>query len=165
MHGFSGLPLRTACFAGNTAIVHDLIKLGADVNAAGSDGPSAPLRLAQRRGHHDIVGLLRQHGAQAPSDVKAPQSLPVSELPSLEFPAAPAATGERPGNLIEFTLPEAMPAAAASPTADEGDFGEQTRLLSMDLFFDQLEAPAAEPEEAAGDGGIDLRLPPRGHRT
>lgn len=164
MHGFSGLPLRTACFTGNTAIVGDLIKHGADVNAAGSDGPSAPLRLARRRGHDDIFGLLLKHGALIPADVKAPQPVLNCALPPLEFPASPSPADQRPGNLIEFSLPETIPGAVASAPVDEGEFGEQTRLLSMDLFFEQQEAPPpapSAPAKAAGndDGGIDFWPP------
>lgn len=158
MHGCAGLPLRTACFSGNTAIVSTLIKHGADVNAAGSDGPSAPLRLARRRGHDDIFGLLLKHGAQVPDDVKAPQPVLNCAIPPLEFPAAPKPADERPGNLIEFSLPETTAATSASAEEGEGEFGEQTRLLSMDLFFDQQEVPPPEPAKAAGnaDGSIDF---------
>ena len=46
MHGCSGLPLRTACFEGNLAIVRELLNRGANPNAIASDGPGAPLRLA-----------------------------------------------------------------------------------------------------------------------
>ncbi|HSG23577.1 MAG TPA: hypothetical protein VLA64_11550 [Azonexus sp.] len=51
MHGFAGLPLRTACFEGNLAIVRELLNHGADINAIAGDGPSAPLRLAKRGKH------------------------------------------------------------------------------------------------------------------
>lgn len=150
MHGFTGLPLRTACFTGNTAIVADLIKHGADVNAAGSDGPSAPLRLARRRGHDDIFGLLLKHGAQVPADVSAPQPTLDCVLPPLDFPAAPPPpAGEPPGNLIEFTPPDPIPAV-------DDEFGEETRLLSMDLFFEQQDAPPVGSPEANPDGSIDF---------
>lgn len=163
MHGCRGLPLRTACFSGNTAIVSALIKHGADVNAAGSDGPSAPLRLARRRGHDDIFGLLLKHGAEVPADVNAPQPVLDFALPPLHFPASPAPAGERPGNLIEFSLPETLPEASASTASDEGEFGEQTRLLSMELFFEQQAAPPPEPAKAAdnADGSIDFWPPTR----
>ena len=39
MHGSRGLPLRTACFEGNLAIVRELLTYGANPNAAASHGP------------------------------------------------------------------------------------------------------------------------------
>lgn len=161
MHGFPGLPLRTACFTGNTAIVGDLIKHGADVNAAGSDGPSAPLRLARRRGHDDIFGLLLKHGAQVPPDVSAPQPALDVALPPLEFSAAPAKAppppaAEQPSAGLEFTLPDAA-------AGDDADFGEQTRLIGMDLLFEEEEtAPAISGSQPVNpDGSIDFWPPPR----
>lgn len=158
MHGCTGLPLRTACFSGNTAIVSTLLKYGANVNAAGSDGPSAPLRLARRRGHDDIFGLLLKHGAEVPADVNAPQPVIDCTLPPLDILASRPAAGELPGNLIEFSLPETTTTNIANASSDESEFGEQTRLLSMELFFEQQEAPPLEPARVSGnaDGSIDF---------
>ncbi|MBK6358074.1 MAG: ankyrin repeat domain-containing protein [Betaproteobacteria bacterium] len=63
MHGCRGLPLRTACFEGNLAIVRELLNHGANPNAVASDGAGAPLRLALRKGHQNIVDLLLENGA------------------------------------------------------------------------------------------------------
>lgn len=72
MHGDTGLPLRIACFKGHTAITEELIRRGANVNAANADGPGGPIRIAAKMHHRDIVHLLLQHGAELPADVKLP---------------------------------------------------------------------------------------------
>jgi len=141
MHGFHGLPLRTACFTGNLAIIRDLIKKGANINAAGSDGPSAPLRLAHRRGYHDVFGLLLQHGAEIPADIRAPLASEDISVPALDFsesqslppPPAPA-LDPHAGNLIEFT-PSFSQFQSENTPESEPEFGDKTRLLSMDLLF------------------------------
>lgn len=58
LHGHSGLPLRLACFFGHVAIVTELIERGANIFASNAEGPEAPLRIAARRNHQDIVDLL-----------------------------------------------------------------------------------------------------------
>jgi hypothetical protein len=67
MHGFVGLPLRTACFEGNVEIVQELLSRGVNINAIAGDGPNAPMRLAQRGKHQQVVTLLVQYGA-TPTD-------------------------------------------------------------------------------------------------
>jgi hypothetical protein len=57
-HGHSGLPLRLACFFGHVAIVRELIERGANIFAPNAEGPEAPLRIAARRNHQEIVDLL-----------------------------------------------------------------------------------------------------------
>lgn len=165
MHGHRGLPLRTACFAGNPTIVGDLIAHGADVNAPGSDGPSAPLRLARRRGHHDIFELLLAHGAHVPADLGALQTAVVAVPPRPPPTSAPSVPTSPPAPSVappEFTLPD----PASETPLDDGDFGERTRLISMDLMFDEDEfedpapvAPGVQPVNA--DGSIDFRPLPR----
>jgi ankyrin repeat protein len=124
MHGTCGLPLRAACFEGNEAIVRELLVHGANPNAAASDGPSAPLRLALRRGHKEIAALLLQQGAQIPPDTAIDPSILVLEV-------APLA-GEA-DNIIEFTRTETSLATEDRHTADS--FGTATNALSMDLLF------------------------------
>lgn len=138
MHGCSGLPLRTACFEGNRAIVGELLKHGANPNAMASDGPGAPLRLALRRGHQDIVDLLLHKGAILPDGVTiANQALDISfdSQPEEAEPSPPASSAE---NVIDFT-PSDLPAADSLMPTDEADspghFGTATSLLSMDLLF------------------------------
>lgn len=85
MHGQRGLPLRTACFTGNLAIIRELIIRGADINAAGGDGPSAPLRLALRCRHHGVVALLIKQGAHIPEGVTINSEI-LAKIDSLDVP-------------------------------------------------------------------------------
>jgi hypothetical protein len=64
VHGDAGLPLRTACFLGKLTIVAELLKRGANIHAPNGQGSSAPIRLASRGKHDEIVALLIEHGAQ-----------------------------------------------------------------------------------------------------
>lgn len=66
MHGHRGLPLRLACFLGHAAIVTELLRHGADVNAANGEGSGGPIRMAARGNHPGIVELLTAHGAASP---------------------------------------------------------------------------------------------------
>lgn len=171
MHGYSGLPLRTACFEGNLAIVRELLNRGANPNAVTSDGPGAPLRLALRKGHQDIADLLLQKGAMPLEGVTAPPETPDVSLPDevvtltppdnkpdniVEFTTSniprqtaaaidPSLPESKPGNLIEFSNSDTFP-----PTGDTekpSDFGTDTSLLSMDLLFlDENENPDASPQ-------------------
>lgn len=173
MHGCNGLPLRTACFEGNLAIVRELLNRGANPNAVASDGPGAPLRLALRKGHQDIVDLLLLTGAIPPKDMVPPPpvilnapSIPLpdeavatsgtSQDNAIEFssydvpsPTEPAShqplSDSKPGNLIEFSSSD-LPLSA-----DEAEvpnhFGTDTSLLSMDLLFlEEDEIPDASPQ-------------------
>jgi ankyrin repeat protein len=133
MHGYGGLPLRTACFEGNLAIVRELLNHGANPNSDASDGPGAPMRLALREGHHDIVDLLVQEGALVPDGVGI--STEISDISSNALPEAASTSpwATKPDNIIEFSS-SIMPL----PT-DEADtpthFGTDTNVLSMDLLF------------------------------
>lgn len=130
MHGHGGLPLRTACFDGNAAIVRELLQHGANPNAQASDGPGAALRLALRRGHREIADLLRQHGAQEPE--KAQEAETVSTFTPAVASETSSAMGNSDGNLIEFTQSEIK----YSKTVDYDlleNFGTDTRALSLEL--------------------------------
>ncbi len=168
MHGYNGLPLRTACFEGNLAIVRELLKRGANPNAIASDGPGAPLRLALRKAHQDIADLLLQKGAMPlegatlrpeASDAPLPDEVVTRRLPELspdnvvEFTAPdtapptveaidPPRPDRKPGNLIEFSTTDVL-----LPTDETPDhFGTDTSLLSMDLLFlEENEHPEAAP--------------------
>lgn len=171
MHGYSGLPLRTACFEGNLAIVRELLNRGANPNAITSDGPGAPLRLALRKGHQDIADLLLQKGAMPLEGVTPPPETPDVSLPDevvtpppseikpaniVEFtpsdmppPTAvaidPPLPESKPGNLIEFSNSDTFP--PTDDTEKPSDFGTDTSLLSMDLLFlDENENPDASPQ-------------------
>jgi hypothetical protein len=171
MHGSRGLPLRTACFAGNLAIVRELLNRGANPNAIASDGPGAPLRLALRKGYQDVADLLVQKGAKLLEDVTPlpktrdallPNEVVTPSLPEakpdniLEFspsdirpPAADTidtlSPESKPGNLIEFSTSDTLlPTDDAETTAH---FGTDTSLLSMDLLFlEENEHPDASPQ-------------------
>lgn len=143
MHGFKGLPLRTACFEGNLAIVRELLTRGADINAAASDGPSAPLRLALRKGHQDIIALLLQQGAQIPQglSLNADHYNGIAN-PLLEDAEVPTLPESQPdSNIIEFTHHDITDITHPNTFIgkDDGDtpsqFGTETNVLSMDLLF------------------------------
>lgn len=55
-------PLHWACYYGQLSSVKILIKCGANVSKLASDHVS-PLLLAAAGGHHEIVRMLLQHGA------------------------------------------------------------------------------------------------------
>lgn len=74
MHGAAGLPLRTACFRGHAEIVHELIRRGANIQAANADGAGAPVRMAARGKHWHIVELLLTHGAELPPGLEIPRA-------------------------------------------------------------------------------------------
>lgn len=69
MHGDPGLPLRIACFKGHVAVVHELIKRGANIHAPNAQGTGGPIRMATKGQHHAIVQLLIAHGAELPDDL------------------------------------------------------------------------------------------------
>jgi len=143
MHGFAGLPLRTACFEGNLAIVHELLRRGADINAIAGDGPGAPLRLAQRGRHQAIVELLQAHSAGS-IPATTPTALPTAniEAPPLQPAQAPAdepvkadeAPAALPGNNIEFTRYEPDETVDIEEINLTAGYGVDTNLLTLDLL-------------------------------
>ncbi len=133
MHGFAGLPLRTACFMGDLPTVRELLQHGANPDIAASDGPSAALRLALRCGHRDIAGLLLQHGASIPADLSVdPELIPAHRTPQPE-PSAPPPS-KPADNLIEFT-PSGFNYRAANDSETLDSFGTETKALSADMLF------------------------------
>jgi ankyrin repeat protein len=134
IHGNRGLPLRTACFAGNEAIVRELLSRGANPNVSASDGPSAPLRLALRGGHKEISALLLQRGAQPPSGVSIDPSIFVLEVAPLAGEAlAPRQPDGAADNVIEFTRTDIGLLTEDHATAES--CGTETKALSMNLLF------------------------------
>lgn len=137
VHGHGGLPLRTACFEGNLAIVRELLIRGADPNASAADGASAPLRLALRRGHHEIAAVLIQEGAHPPADLTIPPDvLGIKSAPLPGEAVVPTLPDAPADNLIEFTpssLSFQKPGATAPAAAES--FGTATNAISADLLF------------------------------
>jgi hypothetical protein len=70
MHGDRGLPLRIACFKGHTAIVEELIRRGADINARNAEGSGGPIRMATKGRHREIVDMLLLNGADIPDGIE-----------------------------------------------------------------------------------------------
>lgn len=156
IHGHNGLPLRTACFEGNLAVVRELLSRGANPNAAASDGSCAPLRLATRKGHRNIVDLLLKNGATPLAD--SPISI---DAPALEFEPsdhkidlrvrqqAPRPEPASTDNVIEFT-PSTIKYSSVLSVSNESDhaFGTETKAISADLLFleeDDVLAVSAKP--------------------
>ena len=143
MHGFAGLPLRTACFEGNLEIVRELLNRGADINAIASDGPGAPLRLAQRGKHQEIIALLQAHSAGAmPANTPATSPTANTEAPPLRPDAAPTHESVKaeeppaalPDNNIEFTRYEPDGAVDIEEIDLTASYGVDTNLLTLDLL-------------------------------
>lgn len=130
VHGFPGLPLRTACFTGNLAIVRELLGHGANPNAAASDGPGAPLRLALRCKHYDVAALLLQAGAIVPEGISVdPAVYAISCAPLAIEASAPSLPASPDSNIIEFS-----PSEITFDDPDQ-DCGIQTNALGTDLLF------------------------------
>lgn len=162
VHGFRGLPLRTACFSGNVAIVRELLARGANIDAGTADGPGAPLRLALRAGHRQLVTLLLDEGAAIPSGVAIDPDLIPAGHPRLG--STNVALDYTYENLIEFSesRPGITDTHLATPT------GSETNVLTMDLLrFNENEDASLPSRERNLDQEllIDPELmwsPPRG---
>jgi hypothetical protein len=116
VHGYPGLPLRTACFLGQLDIVSELLNRGADIHAANGEGPGAPLRMASRRKHQDIVALLIEQGAQ-----------PAIDKPAIKLnPPTPI---DQP--VMEKVAP--APIEEAAPSADIVERRRQTSRRTFDF--------------------------------
>jgi hypothetical protein len=102
-YNFPGLPLRTACFLGHKEIVLELLRRGANPNAANSDGPDAPIRMAARGKRDEIVSILRPQAHDFPEAV-----FPDLNLPPIIAPASVAADAA----IAAHSGPAATPPAA-----------------------------------------------------
>lgn len=163
-HGQSGLPLRTACFSGKVEIVRELIRRGANVNAAGSDGPGMPLRLALRARNMEIAALLLASGAQVPPGITLPAELLAEnrldtsvrpeppEIAPLEFTPAPKES--TPADFLPEAPVEPVLAPASGNIEDyhvdeevdiTASYGLDTNVLTMDLLhFQEAQEKAAQ---------------------
>ena len=163
IHGFGGLPLRTACFEGNLPIIRELLTHGANVNALGSSGTGMPLRLALRGGHRTIAALLIKQGASIPSDLviddelmhgaalteALPSTPELVDLP-LDQPASPVhevKNSEPESNVIEFETSAIQ--SAIEEVHVRSCYGTDTNLLTMDLmrFNDEREEAAQQKDQ------------------
>jgi ankyrin repeat protein len=155
IHGYAGLPLRTACFSGNVPIIRELLDHGADVNAPTADGPGAPLRAALRAGHTEIVALLLSHDALIPFGLEIPLSVyerakelttgnsESLDIPMLEFDrdAMPSVSTPQSvktdtktahgGNVIEFS--SVVPDENIEEVDLRGVYGVDTSVLTLDF--------------------------------
>lgn len=155
MHGQPGLPLRTACFVGNLAIIRELIAHGADVNAAGSDGPCAPLRLAIRCRHHGVAALLIKQGAIIPEGLSLNQDI-LAQVDALDAPPVVFEAPSLPEDSFSASAPPLSPEATTldlEVDARQADsMGTETRMLTMDLLrFNESDEEHALPERARSD--------------
>lgn len=158
IHGFSGLPLRTACFAGDMAIVRELLRHGADVNALAADGPGAPIRLALRAGHPDIAALLVEHGAAIPPGTSLAADV-TKRVNTRESVAEQVAAPRLPETLetecdveieFEFETSAPFPAHLIEEVDVNACYGTDTDLLTLDLLRHEAAArtPPTPPQPA-----------------
>ncbi len=140
IHGFKGLPLRTACFSGNPAIVKALLDHGANPNVQASDGPAAPLRAAIRAGKLDIIRLLIERGSEVPLGLELPLGI---DLPADQM--LPPDDGFLP-------IYQAHPATTDTqqPTATEND-----KLLDFTPTFSSADI---EEVDIKGCRGVDTSI-------
>lgn len=184
IHGFRGLPLRTACFSGNLEIIRHLLDCGADVNAKTANGAGAPLRSALRAGHRQIAALILSHDAEIPADVlidpdlrslasaikngtetlQAPPCIPgmkvPEERPDLEFrPPEPVVVEKKETSIADFlsSLPEHL---MEEVNLKGGFYGVDTNILTMD--FEQSEERWKKPGESSADSPEENPPPPKG---
>ncbi|WP_306604195.1 ankyrin repeat domain-containing protein [Azonexus sp.] len=178
IHGYHGLPLRTACFSGNVPIIRTLLARGADINAVTADGPGAPVRLALRAGHTEVVALLLSKHAQIPFDLEIPpelfkraqeisseQSIRAEELEQgLEFVAIPVRKDSKPeirqsppikhDNVIEYDAP-AAPSQVFEQIELKGVYGVDTNVLNIDFERNK----GAWEKAPVADGSVKPLLP------
>lgn len=124
-YGYPGLALRTASFLGKKEIVLELLRRGANANAANSDGPGAPLRMATRGKREEIVAILQQYTTGS-----------LTEVPT-------AAPSKLPAEVKLSPLPAATPVASKAVQTELQDieslvitacYGVDTNVLEGDLF-------------------------------
>lgn len=147
MHGYRGLPLRTACFSGHYDIVLALLEHGANVNAPTAEGNGAPLRLARRAKHQHIASLLLERGAELPYD-EAPAPKPLIEPMLTPVAEVTEKSAEAPKVIEE-------PAGEVAPSKIPGDLRRQPRPESNIIEFTSYAIPAATDKA--------LESPPHGN--
>lgn len=68
--GQPGFMLGMACFLGYVDIVRELVSRGAQVNAADNAAVTAPLAMAVRGGHKEVMRTLVELGAVVPAGMR-----------------------------------------------------------------------------------------------
>ncbi|MBI4740903.1 MAG: hypothetical protein HY777_04985 [Betaproteobacteria bacterium] len=152
VHGFSGFPLRVACSQGHSKIVLELLRRGAQINAASRDGPGGALRLARRSNRAEIVGILLRHGADPLADQPdvARKNTLALDPPSLPADApAPAATA--PERTRYDTEVEHLLITGCYGVDTSVLDGDLLRLSESDPGFDRNRADDAARREAGGE--------------
>ena len=144
MHGHPGLPLRTACFEGDLAIINELIERGADINAPGADGPGMPLRLAVRSKNSKVIALLLKQGAIVPENFRIPLELIEQRLPRVAANANAWATGNMStislGSISRRTseCTDALSHSEMGKQLGVGDINAQMRNAWVNMASDAL---------------------------
>lgn len=81
--GQAGFMLGMACFLGHVDIVRELVLRGAQVNAADNAAVTAPLAMAVRGGHKEVIRALVELGALVPDSM--PVGLGEQELKAAQW--------------------------------------------------------------------------------
>lgn len=171
-HGQRGLPLRTACFSGKLDIIRELIRRGADVDAAGADGPGMPIRLALRTRNAEVARLLLASGASIPPGISIPEAYLTPPEPAPLPAPAPASEPllldvppmEFTGVTSESTPADFIPQHGKVPADGEdanrprpenydideeleitGSYGVDTNVLNMDALRFEEESGHSSP--------------------
>lgn len=169
IHGYPGLPLRTACFHGHKGIVIELLRRGANPNAGNSDGPGAPVRMARRGKQEEIVRVLIENGAYGLTDPgtvphgadHSPIHLESQPSPGDSCAAFSADPAMRPTPNFDLVGIEALsfavisdpsPAAPLDVEAADAISPEMTTLAITGLFPEMDIAPASVLPALFGDG-------------
>jgi hypothetical protein len=128
-YGFRGLALRTACFLGQKEIVLELLRRGANPEAANSDGPGAPLRMAVRGKRDEIIAILRAGTTESQTSGGKPPAAGNQPAKNSGGPDTTPQAPEREG---------ASAAATEMPDVENlvitACYGVDTQVLEGDLF-------------------------------
>lgn len=146
-YGYPGLPLRTASFLGHREIVLELLQRGANPDAANSDGPGAPLRMATRGKRDEIVEILREHSSNTQksswksNDLNIPPLFP-EVAPTAKVPVKPVAAAVQPKAISRQTTVRKVSGLSKATKAEFGVesvvigacYGVDTNVLNGDLM-------------------------------
>lgn len=94
--GQPGFMLGMACFLGHADIVRELVLRGAPVNAADNAAVTAPLAMAVRGGHKEVIRALVELGVLVPAGM--PVGLGEQELKAAQWIAFRDGYGRQDGD-------------------------------------------------------------------